>query len=101
MNANKLSIHYNTRLCQCQIELKKLIRVFGFTWWFGSRMTYHRRAVVQHNYYLNLMFINRFQAVEASIRRVHATLQPSRVQEYLSSSMRPYTVGDSQVRIQK
>ena len=45
------------------------------------------------------MFINRFQAVKASIRRVHATLQPSRVQEYISSSMRQYTVGDSQVRI--
>ena len=52
-------------------------------------------------YYLSLMFINRFQAVKASIRRVHATLQPSRVQEYVSSSMRQYTVGDSQARIQK
>jgi len=43
MNANKLGVNYNTRLCQCQIELKKLIRIIP--------------SVVQHNYYLRLMFI--------------------------------------------
>ncbi len=47
-----------------------------------------------------VMSINCFQAVKAGIQRVHATLQPFRMQEYVSSSMRQYTVGDSQVRIQ-
>ena len=48
-----------------------------------------------------VMSINCFQAVKAGIQRVHATLQPSRVQEYVSSSTRQCTVDDSQVHIQK
>ena len=94
MNANKLGVNYSPRLCQCQIELKKLIRIIP-----SEDREGQQRVVVQHNYYLSLMFINRFQAVKASIRRVHATLQPPRVQESLPSSMHQYTVGDSQVRI--
>lgn len=69
MSTNKFDINYSKRLCQCQIELKKLIRIIP-----SEDRKGQQQVVVQHNSYLSLMFTNCFQPVKASIRRVHATL---------------------------